>query len=153
MKSPEKQLDGFIKKYDPEIARTAKAIFAKLRKIVPNATILVYDNYNALAIGFGPSERTSDAILSIALYPKWVSLFFLQGAKLPDPGKHLCGKGKVARHIVLDSADDLDHPEILTLIELAREQAKVLIDPANESEIIIKSISENQRPRRPVPKV
>ena len=149
MKSPEKQLDTFIKKYDPHIAKTAKDMFAKLRTIVPNATILVYDNYNALAIGFGPSERSSDAILSIALNPKWVSLFFLQGAKLPDPGKHLCGSGKVARQSVLESADDLDHPEIATLIERALELAKVSIEPANESKIIIKSVSENQRPRRP----
>ncbi len=86
------------------------------------------------------------------MYPNWVRLFFLQGAKLPDPGKHLRGKGKVARHIVLDSADDLDKPEILTLIEQALERAKVAIDASNESKIIIKSVSENQRPRRPTPK-
>ena len=65
------------------------------------------------------------------MYPNWVRLFFLQGAKLPDPGKHLRGKGKVARHIVLDSADDLDKPEILTLIEQALERAKVAIDASN----------------------
>ena len=149
MKSPEEQLDEFINRYTPEIVRIAKKMFKKLRTVVPNATILVYDNYNAIAVGFGPCERTSDAILSIALYPKWVSLFFLQGANLPDPGKHLCGTGKVARHIVLDSADDLDHPEVMKLIELALVRARVAIDPTNKSKVIIKSISEKQRPRRP----
>ena len=149
MKSPEKQLDVFIKKYDPRIAKTARASFDKLRAILPNATILVYDNYNALAIGFGPGERSSDAILSIALYPRWVSLFFLQGARLPDPGKRLCGSGKVARHLVLESADDLNDPDVLTLIEQAITRAKVSIEPTNVSKIIIKSVSENQRPRRP----
>jgi len=54
---------------------------------------MVYDNYNALVIGFGPTERPSEAILSIVLYPRDVSLGFLQGAKLADPKKLLQGRG------------------------------------------------------------
>src|SRR3981081_2754442 len=98
---PETQLAGFLAKYTPEIAALAKDIRAKMRKRLPGAFELVYDNYNALAIGFGPSERTSDAIFSIALFPRWVSLCFLQGAGLLDPHKLLKGKGKQARHIVV----------------------------------------------------
>ena len=101
---PETQLDGFLAKYTPEIAALAKDIRAKMRKRLPGAFELVYDNYNALAIGFGPSERASDAIFSIALFPRWVSLFFLQGAGLLDPHKVLKGKGKQARHIVVHDA-------------------------------------------------
>jgi hypothetical protein len=33
-----------------------------MRGYLPGAIELVYDNYNALAIGFGPSEKSSDAI-------------------------------------------------------------------------------------------
>jgi hypothetical protein len=68
---------------------------------------LVYDNYNALAIGFGPTERASDVIFSIALFPRWVTLFFLHGVTLPDPYKVLRGSGKVVRHVVLQTAADL----------------------------------------------
>ena len=64
---PKAQLDSFIAKFTPEVAAIASATLAKMRKRLPNATQLVYDNYNALAIGFGPSERTSDAIFSIAV--------------------------------------------------------------------------------------
>ena len=49
---------------------------------------------NALAIGFGPTERASEAIFSIAVFPRWVSLFFLQGAGLPDPDGILQGEWK-----------------------------------------------------------
>src|SRR5277367_5703072 len=96
----ETQLTGFLAKFTPEIAAQAEAILARLRHQLPNALELAYDNYNALAIGFGPSDRASEAILSIAVYPKWISLFFLQAKGLPDPTGILQGKGHVARHIV-----------------------------------------------------
>ena len=66
---------AFLAKYDAPIAVTARRALTKMRKLVPGAVELVYDNYNALVIGFGATERASDAILSIALYPRWVTCF------------------------------------------------------------------------------
>src|ERR1035437_9803573 len=109
--SPERQLDGFLDKYTPAIATLARACLAQMQARLPGAVLLVYDNYNALAIGFGPSERASEAVFSIALYPRWVTLFFLQGAGLADPRQLLKGKGKVVRHIVLSSAGILPRSE------------------------------------------
>jgi len=109
----------------------------------------VYDNYNALAIGFGPTERASDAIFSIALYPRWVSLFFLRGADLADPQELLKGSGKQVRYIVLESAADLDKPAIKALMKRALERCDKPINGAAPGRIIIKSISAKQRPRRP----
>jgi hypothetical protein len=148
-KSPEKQLDGFIAKYSPEIGELARAALARMRARLPGAIELVYDNYNALAIGFSPTERTSDAIFSIALWPRWVSLFFLQGAGLPDPSRLLKGSGKVARHIVLENADALDKPAVQQLIANALDRARVPLAGTGESRLIIKSVSPKQRPRRP----
>ena len=56
---------------------------------IPGAAILVYDNYNALAIGFGPNEKAGQAILSLAVMPRWVTLCFLWGVPLSDPRKLL----------------------------------------------------------------
>src|SRR5580658_4552540 len=92
--SPSKQLDSFLAKYNPEIASLARRALAKMRKRLPGSLEMVYDNYNALAIGFVPNERPSDAIFSIALYPSYVVLFFLQGAGLPDPHRRLQGSAK-----------------------------------------------------------
>src|SRR6516165_9725405 len=117
------QLASFIAKFTPEIASRTEAILAKMRKRYPTALELVYDNYNALAIGFGPSERASEAIFSIAVFPRWVSLFFLQGAKLPDPKKRLKGSGTRARHIVLEDAATLDEPWVRDLMGKALERA------------------------------
>jgi hypothetical protein len=147
--SPETQLARFLAKFTPEIASRAEAILVRMRAKLPHAFELVYDNYNALAIGFGPSERASEAILSIAVYPRWVSLFFLQAKGLPDPAGILCGQGNVAKHIVLPNPSALDEPAILALMEEALTRAKVPLNPANAHRIIIKSVSAKQRPRRP----
>ncbi len=147
--SPEKELAQFIAKYTPEIAALARAALARMRARLPGAIELVYDNYNALAIGFGPTERASEAIFSITLFPRWVSLFFLDGARLPDPQKLLKGSGKKARHLVLKEAADLDQPAIQSLIAHALERAQP-IDGQVPGRIVIKSVSAKQRPRRPV---
>lgn len=147
---PEEQLTSFIAKYTPEVGALAHAALAKMRTRLPGAIELVYDNYNALAIGFSSTERTSDAIFSIALYPRWISLFFLQdGPNLDDPEKLLKGSGKVVRHIVLKDASDLDKPAIQALMEHALERADKPIDETQPNRIIIKSISAKQRSRRP----
>ena len=145
---PKKQLESFLEKYDPKIAEIARKCLVKMRKRLHGAIELVYDNYNALAVGFGPSERASEAIFSIVPFPRYVTLFFLQGAGLPDPHKRFEGKGKVARHVKLESADTLDDPEIVALMNAALHVAKVALDPTQKTKLVIKSISAKQRPRR-----
>jgi hypothetical protein len=149
LKSPEKQLEGFIARYAPKIGALARAALTKMRTRLPGAIELVYDNYNALAIGFSPTERASDAIFSIVLWPRWVSLFFLQGAGLPDPEGLLQGSGKVVRHIVLKSAEDLDKPAVQDLISGALACARTPFVRGASGRLLIKSVSVRQRPRRP----
>jgi hypothetical protein len=146
---PESQLAGFIEKYSPEIAARAHEILKKMRRRYPHALMLVYDNYNALAIGFSPDERASSAIFSIALYPKWVSLFFLQASRLNDPAHLLKGSGKVAKHVVLPSPQALDDPALIQLMEQALQVASVPLSSGIAHKLIIKSVSARQRPRRP----
>jgi hypothetical protein len=146
---PERQLATFMARYSPEVARVARAARSKLRRLLPGALELAYDNYNALAIGFGPTERASDAVLSIALYPRWVSLFFLRGAGLPDPSGLLRGSGNRVRSIVVEQAALLDTTAVRQLIEVAVARNPVAIDPRQRRRLIIKSVSAKQRPRQP----
>lgn len=149
-KDAEKQLASFLAKYTPEIANLAEEIRGEMRKLYPTALELVYDNYNALVIGYGPTEKPSEAIFSIVLYPKWVSLFFLQAKGLPDPDRILCGNGSSARHIVLPSAAALHVPEVRLLMQEAQARAKAPFDSKGAHRLIIRSISPTQRPRRPM---
>jgi hypothetical protein len=148
--TPRKELDGFLAKYLPAIEDETRECLKILRRRLPGAVQLVYDNYNALVIGFGPSERASEAILSLVIYPRYLMLYFLQGASLPDPDCLLRGSGKVGRHIRLRGASDLNRPEIRALIDTAVECAPAPFDPdAAAGSLVIRSISAKQRPRRP----
>jgi hypothetical protein len=147
--SPARQWAAFLAKYDPEVAAVAKAAVARMRKSIPGAVELVYDNYNALVVGFGPSERASEAVVSIALYPRWVTLFFLQGARLADPTGILKGAGSRVRHVVLRDAAVLDGPAVRALHRQALATAPRAIDATAKRRMVVRAVSAKQRPRRP----
>ncbi len=149
----ERLLDSFLAKYTPEIATFARRAIGTMRKLVPGAIEMVYDNYNWLVIGFCPSERPSEAIFSLVLPPKAVTLCFLQGSRLPDPASLLQGSGNVVRNIRLytsgvKDAKVLDDLEVLSLINVALNRAKVPMTAGARRKLIIKSVSAKQRPRR-----
>jgi hypothetical protein len=147
----EKQLAGFMARFTPEVAALGEAALARMRARFPTAIRMVYDNYNFLVIGFGPTERPSEAIFSLALFARGVSLCFLQaGSELSDPKKLLKGSGKKARHIRLENAEDLDRPTVKALMSQALKCAAVPLDSIRRDSLIIKSVSAKQRPRRPM---
>jgi hypothetical protein len=147
-KSPRAQLDGFIDRYSPEVARLVRAALRKMRARLPGATELVYDNYNGLVIGFGPSDRASNAVFSLAVYPRWVNLFFLDGAHLDDPHGILKGEGSRVRRIALESAATLDDPTVRALMTRALAASDKRISRTAQRQTIVKSVSKKQRPRR-----
>src|SRR5687768_16839566 len=91
--TPQAQLRDFIGKFDRGNQSLIRAVRRELRRRLPTATELVYDNYNFFVIGYSPTERPSDAELSMAADANGVSLYFLRGASLPDPKKVLLGSG------------------------------------------------------------
>jgi hypothetical protein len=146
--SVSKQLSAFIAKFDPKVAKLIRACRAEMRKLLPTAIELVYDNYNFFVIGYASTERASDAILSIAAASNGVGLAFLHGASLPDPKKLLLGAGKQNRFIRLPTIEPLKSPDVLTLIRAAAAQAKTPLADTGSGYTVIKSISAKQRPRR-----
>jgi hypothetical protein len=143
------RLAGFIDKFGPEMQDLIRRCRAAMRSRFPRAVEMVYDNYNFLVIGFGPTERTSEAIFSLAADRNGINLFFLQrGPEVRDPGHLLRGSGKVVRSVTLAAADDLDRPEVHALMTAALDLAAVSMDAADGPRLIIKSVSAKQRPRR-----
>jgi hypothetical protein len=119
-----------------------------VRKRFPTANELVWDNYNFLVIGYSPTERPTDSIVSIAARANGVGLCFIHGATLPDPKKLLLGAGKQTRFIRLESADVLSQPDVKALIAAAIDQAKTPLPASGRGKLIIRSIAAKQRPRR-----
>ena len=142
------QLEAFIAKFDPAVAKVIRQCRAAMRKRFPTANELVYDNYNFFVIGYGPSERPSDCVLSLAANSKGVNLCFLNGSKLPDPHKILQGSGSLNRFVRLDGAATLRKPEVQQLIAAAEVQADPTFPESNAGKLIIRSVSKRQRPRK-----
>jgi hypothetical protein len=146
--SPEKQLQRFICKFDTKHRALIRAIRKALRKRFPTAYEMAYDNYNLFVIGYSPTERPSDAIVSMAAGANGVGLCFIYGARLPDPKKILLGSGKQTRFIRLPSVDVLARPEVESLLTVAITQSKSPFPAGGRGKLIIRSVSARQRPRR-----
>jgi hypothetical protein len=144
----EQQLAGFIEKFDPKNAALIRSVRNVLRKRLPTANELVYDNYNFFVIGYCSTQRPSDCILSIAAGANGVGLSFYHGASLPDPHRLLLGSGSQNRFIRIESAATLTRPEVEELIAAAIQHAEAPLPASGTGKLVIRSISKKQRPRR-----
>src|SRR5512132_1980798 len=123
--APEAQLRAFIAKFSPDDQRRIRAVRAAMRRRLPTANELVWDNYNFFVIGYSPTERPTDSVLSLAAGASGVGLSFYRGATLPDPHRILLGAGTQNRFIRLESARTLARPEVEALIAAAVRQMRV----------------------------
>jgi hypothetical protein len=144
----EGQLKTFIGKFDPKDQQLIRAVRRAMRKRFPTANELVWDNYNFFVIGYSPTERSSDSIVSVAARANGVGLCFIHGAALPDPRKVLLGSGNQTRFIRLESAGVLARPEVEALVAAAIARAKTPLLATGRGKLVIRSVSPKQRPRR-----
>jgi hypothetical protein len=144
----DEQIAAFLARYSEAIATQTALARDFLAGYFPRGYELVYDNYNALAFGFGPSERAGQVIVSIAAYPRWVTLFFLHGAQLPDPEGLLQGTGRRVRSVRLVPLSVLHSAPVEALLRAAIAPSEQALAAAPSLRSIVKSVSPSQRPRR-----
>ena len=144
----ERRLDEFIAKFDEKNQKLIRDVRKAMRKRLPTANEMVYDNYNFFVIGYSPNDRPSDAIFSIAAGANGVSICFIQGARLEDPDKLLSGGGSQTRFLRVESAKDLARPEVEALLAAAIAQSNTPLKPTGRGTLVIRSVSAKQRPRR-----
>ena len=146
--NPEGLLRAFIDKFDPENRELIRAVRKTLRKRFSTAYELAYDNYNFFVLGYSPTERPSDAVVSIAAGANGVGLCFVGGAALPDPKKVLLGSGSQTRFIRVPSVEVLARPEVKALFAAAVARSRARFRTTGRPTLIIRSVSAKQRPRR-----
>jgi hypothetical protein len=140
-----RELVALLARFDPAIRSLVREARAKLRRRMPTAFELVYDNARALAIGFSSSERTSDTIVSLAVYARGVNLYFMYGAALSDPHNLLLGSGNRGRFVRLESVELLDTREIDDLLAAAIAEGDTPLPKSGGGRFIIKSVSPTRR--------
>lgn len=148
MSAAETQLASFVAKFDAPSQTLIWGLRAALRKRLPGCAELVWDNYNLLVIGYSPTERPRDYIVSIAAAANGIGLSFNNGAELDDPQGVLQGSGKVNRYIRLPSVAALAEEQVVRMIERACEHNATPRPWNGGGKLIIRSISAKQRPRR-----
>ncbi len=143
----EAQLKGFIAKFSPQNQRLIRRLRASLRRRLPAANELVYDNYNFLVIAYSPTERPSDSCCSIGADKHGANLFFgYNGTRLPDPQKLLRGSGALNRFIRLETAEAIEAPGVKALIDAAIGVSRPMSE--ERGRLIIRAVSPKHRSRR-----
>jgi hypothetical protein len=145
--SPNAQLAALLSRFPPEIVALATRCLLKLRRAVPCPYQLVYDYANSLVVAFSMSERGYEAIVAIAIFPRWVRLYF--DKSLPDPGGLLKGSGTKVRSVTIKAASDLDHADVQALFKAAIKRSGATFPKTRSTRMVIKSESKKQRPRSP----
>jgi hypothetical protein len=145
---PPKDLLGFLKPYDPTVRKLALTVRDFVIAEMQPCLEIIYDAYNAVALGYGPTQSHHQGAVHIAVYSKYVNLGFNRGAHMKDPAKLLKGTGNNVRHITIKSADDLQHPAIRSYLQTARKiSADAHPYPADLRGVtsIVKAIYANKR--------
>jgi hypothetical protein len=143
------EIEAFVSRYSDEIAAQLRRARAELRRLIPNGYELVYESHNALIFAFGPTPKASELVISIAGYPKWVTLFFAKGTALEDPRGLLKGSGPAMRSVRLVPFEALKSQPVQALIKGALAAQAATFKRAPPLTTVVKAISPKQRPRRP----
>ena len=141
--SPKAQFSAFLSRFPPEIVALAKRCLQTLRRAFPGSYELVYDYSSSLVVGFGMSERGDEAIVALAIYPRWVKLYL--DKSLPDPKGLLEGSGTKVRSVTVEKASDLDRGDIHALLEAAIQHSGVDFPRTGATRIILKSNSKKRK--------
>jgi hypothetical protein len=118
--------------------------------LCPQANELIYDNYNAVAFGWSPTDKVGHTICSIAVgrSSKNVHFGFYWGSELSDPDNILLGEGNQYRYILVTDKQKFPKAYIKKLVNEA--YANCLSKVKDQKQIthgqtIVKSISEKKR--------
>lgn len=150
-KEETKDLLKFLKPFSKEIRQTVLQLREFVWDLYPEANELIYDNYNALAFGWSPTDKVGHTFCSVAVgrSSNNIHFGFYWGAELSDPQKMLLGKGSQYRYILVGSFKAFPKAYIKKLV--AEAYVNSLSKVKDERQItsgltITKSVSAKKRP-------
>jgi hypothetical protein len=142
------ELKPMLAVFAPEVQDTAWWIREFIWERFPTSNELIYDNYNALAIGWGLTDRLADVFVSFAVYGGGVNLGFNRGNELSDPQGLLKGGGSYYRHYRLGRQADFPSAYMEGLMHDAWMNAQSRLKPTAkpaEGLTMVKSVSEKKK--------
>jgi hypothetical protein len=152
-KDQTKDLLKFLKPFSDEIIDLVMWLRDFAWDLCPQANELIYDNYNAVAFGWSPTDKVGHTICSIAVgrLSKNIHFGFYWGSELSDPDKILLGQGNQYRYILVTDKNTFPKAYIKKLVDEA--YANSLSEVKDQKQIvqgltIVKSVSDKKRPEK-----
>jgi hypothetical protein len=154
-KDQTKDLIKFLKPFDKEINELVIWLRAFVWDLYPTANELIYDNYNALAFGWSPTDRVGHTFCSIAVgrTSKNVHFGFYWGSEIADPEKKLIGEGNQYRYLLVKNKATFPKTYIKKLIKEAYANSLAKVKDSKQllqGATITKSISPVKREQKVV---
>src|ERR1700749_1209211 len=145
-KAETKDLSKFLKPFPTAIQETVWFLRDFVWDLYPQTNELIYDNYNAVAFGWSPTDRVGHTFCSIAAGRSSYNVHFgfYWGNEIADPEKKLLGQGNQYRYLLVTSKTEFPKTYIRKLVKeaYANSLAKVK-DPKQmmQGMTIVKSVS------------
>ena len=152
-KNQTEDLLKFLAPFSEEIRERALWLREFVWDLYPGTNELIYDNYNALAIGWSPTDKVGHTFCSIAIgrTSKNVHFGFYWGSEIAAPEKKLLGEGKQYRYILVKDKNNFPKAYMEQLLKeaYANSLAKVKESkPFMEGKTITKSVSAVKRAKK-----
>ena len=149
-KDQTKDLLKFLAPFGGDIRDTAMWLREFIWDQYPQANELIYDNYNALAFGWSPTDRVGHTFCSIAVgrTSKNIHFGFYWGNEISDPRGMLIGNGNQYRYILVSNTQDFPKAYIKKLVKEAYANSLAKVKDKKqikEGLTIVKSISPAKR--------
>ncbi len=149
-KEQTKDLLKFLKPFSGDIQEIVWWLRAFVWDLYPQANELIYDNYNALAFGWSPTDKVGHTFCSIAVgrTSKNIHFGFYWGAALLDPDRILLGNGNQYRYILVKSMEEFPKTYIKKLLTEAYANSLAKVKDQKQivhGQTITKSISPVKR--------
>jgi hypothetical protein len=139
-------LQKFLKPFDDETKGLALWLRDFVWDLYPDTNELIYDNYNAVAFGWSPTDRVGHTFCSVAVGRRSnnVHFGFYWGSEISDPEKILLGKGNQYRYVIVKSKNDFPRTYIKKLVKQAYANSLAKVKDKSQlkhGQTITKSIS------------
>jgi hypothetical protein len=140
----------FLSSYPEEKQETALWLRDFVWDLYPYCNELIYDNYNALAFGWSPTDRVGHTFCSIAIgrTSHNIHFGFYWGSEIADPEKKLIGKGNQYRYMLVEDINRFPKTYIKKLLKEAYANSLGKVKDNKQickGETIVKSISAKKR--------
>ena len=117
-------LDQFLSRYDDLPRRLAIGLRNVVVRELAPCHEYIFTMRSKIVLVYSASERViADGICNIGVFRRHVTLTFVEGVDLSDPGQSLRGSGKTMRHLRISSVDDLERQDLRAFLQQARRLA------------------------------